>query len=172
MTLLTEAVAADFEEVVALANLAYRGARPGWATESGVIAGQRLSLATLHEDFAANPGARLLVYRDEEGVLRGTVWLVPVDAETWYLGLLTVHPDLQAQGMGAKLLAAAEDMAREHGVQRIKMTVLNVRATLIAWYERRGYRRTGETQPFPYGDERFGKPLRDDLHFAVLAKGL
>jgi hypothetical protein len=35
-----------------------------------------------------------------------------------------------------------------------------------------GYRRTGATQPFPYGDERFGTPLRDDLHFIVLEREL
>jgi hypothetical protein len=47
-----------------------------------------------------------------------------------------------------------------------------VRDALIAWYERRGYRLTGETQPFPYGDERFGLPQRDDLAFVVMEKGL
>jgi hypothetical protein len=52
------------------------------------------------------------------------------------------------------------------------MTVIAQRAELIAWYERRGYVRTGETRPFPYGDERFGRPLRDDLHFVVLEKQL
>jgi hypothetical protein len=49
---------------------------------------------------------------------------------------------------------------------------VNVRETLIAWYRRRGYRETGETEPFPYGDDRFGTPLRNDLHFVVLAKDL
>ena len=169
---LKQAEAPDYEEVVALANQAYRGGQAGWATESGMIEGQRLSLTTLREDFAANPGAHLLLHRDAEGVLRGTVWLAPVDDATWYLGLLTVHPELQAQGLGARLLAAAEAFAREHGVRLIRMTVLNVRTTLIAWYQRRSYALTGEVQPFPYGDERFGKPLRDDLGFVVLTKTL
>jgi len=52
------------------------------------------------------------------------------------------------------------------------MTVIEQRAELIAWYERRGYRRSGEYQPFPYGDERFGIPRRDDLRFEVLVKDL
>ena len=52
------------------------------------------------------------------------------------------------------------------------MTVIDIRDTLLAWYERRGYRRTGETRPFPYGDERFGQPLRDDLCFLALEKDL
>ena len=52
----------------------------------------------------------------------------------------------------------------------IEMTVVSIRDTLIAWYERRGYRRTGEVRPFPYDDARFGIPRRDDLAFVVLEK--
>jgi hypothetical protein len=52
------------------------------------------------------------------------------------------------------------------------MTVIVQRPELIAWYERRGYRRTGERKPFPYGDQRFGLPRRDDLAFEVLRKPL
>jgi hypothetical protein len=52
------------------------------------------------------------------------------------------------------------------------MTVISVREELIAWYERRGYRRTGRTTPFPYGDERFGIPQRADLEFELLVKAL
>jgi hypothetical protein len=52
------------------------------------------------------------------------------------------------------------------------MNVVNVRDALIAWYLRRGYRKTGEAEPFPYGDARFGAPLRDDLRFLVLEKDL
>ena len=54
----------------------------------------------------------------------------------------------------------------------MQMTVISLRHSLIAWYERRGYRRTGASEPFPYGDERVGVPLRDDLHFVVLEKFL
>ena len=35
-----------------------------------------------------------------------------------------------------------------------------------------GGRRTGIKKPFPYGDERFGLPKRDDLRFEVLEKAL
>jgi hypothetical protein len=50
------------------------------------------------------------------------------------------------------------------------MNVVNVRDTLIAWYLRRGYHKTGETEPFPYGDDRFGAPLRDDFSFRSLRR--
>jgi hypothetical protein len=52
------------------------------------------------------------------------------------------------------------------------MTVVHVRAALLEWYARRGYSLTGETKPFPYGDERYGRPTRDDLYFVVLSKRL
>ena len=63
-------------------------------------------------------------------------------------------------------------LARGWGAVEMRMTVIVQREELIAYYERRGYRRTGEVSPFPYGDERFGLPLRDDLAFELLVKEL
>jgi ribosomal protein S18 acetylase RimI-like enzyme len=171
--ILRPVVEADFAEVVALANLAYRGTGVGasWNVEEGIIEGQRLSDSSLREELAAKPNGVLLVWRDtEDGPLLGTAWLNPEVDGVWYLGLLTVRPDHQNRQLGRTLLAAAEGYARERGGTRIRMTVLHVREGLIAWYERRGYTKTGETEPFPYNDERFGKPLRDDLHFIVLER--
>jgi GNAT superfamily N-acetyltransferase len=173
---LVAAIEDDFAEVVALANMAYRGtdSTPGWTTEAAYITGQRLDDASLRKSLAEEPRARLLIWRDEadlaHGQLLGTVWLEPEDENVWYLGLLTVRPDVQNRQLGRALLAAAEAYAKDAGGRKIRMTVVNVRATLIAWYERRGYVLTGESEPFPYGDERFGKPLRDDLEFVVLEK--
>jgi hypothetical protein len=50
--------------------------------------------------------------------------------------------------------------------------VITLRTELIAWYERRGYRRTGVFKAFPYGDARFGIPKRGDLRLEVLRKSL
>jgi len=171
--LLARAVASDYAAIVDLANLAYRGAGPtvSWNVETGIIEGQRLNESLLKEDLTAKPGAHLLTYRDSlDGPLLGTVWLEPKTEHIWYLGLLTIRPDLQNRHLGRALLAGSEEFAKKHGARRISMSVLNVRESLIAWYIRRGYTLTGETQPFPYGDERFGRPLRDDLHFVVLVK--
>lgn len=172
---LRPAVEADFAEIVALANLAYRGTGAGasWNAEEGIIEGQRLNEELLREDLAAKPNGALLVWRDESnGQLLGTAWLNPEGDGVWYLGLLTVRPDMQNRQLGRTLLAAAEAYARERGGTRIRMTVLHVREGLVAWYERRGYSKTGETEPFPYEDERFGKPLRDDLYFVVLERDI
>lgn len=172
---LKNAQESDFAEIIELANLAYRSTGPtaSWNSEEGVIEGQRLNESLLREDLAQRPEAHLLISRDlENGVLLGTVWLEPKGAEVWYLGLLTVRPDRQKQQLGRTILAAAEEFAIDKGGRRIRMTVVHVRETLIAWYLRRGYALTGETEPFPYGDERFGRPLRDDLRFVVLEKSL
>ena len=169
------AVEADYAAIVELANLAFRGSGSvaSWNIETGIIEGQRLNESLLREDLAAKPEAQLLTYRDDaQGALLGTVWLDERKNGVWNLGLLTVRPDLQNRQLGRALLAAAERFAKERGGSRIRMTVVNVRDSLIAWYERRGYRLTGETQPFPYGDERYGRPLREDLHFVVLEKDI
>ncbi len=102
----------------------------------------------------------------------GTAWLDPVGtmgSGTWDC-LWSGRTSRIGNWGGSSILVAAERFAWERGARRIRMTVLHVRDTLIAWYERRGYRATGETEPFPYGDDRFGRPLRDDLHFLVLGE--
>jgi ribosomal protein S18 acetylase RimI-like enzyme len=173
--LLTPVTEADFPAIIDLANIAYRGTgtTKSWNHETGILEGQRLNESLLREDLAARPNGHLLTYRDEpDGPLLGTVWLNPQDDSAWYLGLFTIRPELQNRHFGRALLAAAEEFAKQRGARRIRMTVLHVRDTLIAWYERRGYTLTGETQPFPYGDDRFGKPLRDDLHFVMLEKDI
>ena len=90
-----------------------------------------------------------------------------------YFGMFAVNPDLQMGGIGRALLAEAERVAHASWrVPAMRMTVIEQRAELIAWYERRGYALTGETLPFPYGDERCGLPRRDDLRFVCMSKPL
>lgn len=165
----------DIPAVVALMNLAYRGsgASAGWTTEAGHVSGDRTTAALLRADIAAKPAAFLLKWVDgPEQRLQGCVWLEPLGGGTWYLGSLAADPRQQNSGLGRTMLFAAEDWIRAHGGERVRMTVVNVRETLIGWYVRRGYRVTGETEPWPYGDDRFGVPLRDDLCFMVLEKDL
>ena len=170
---LEPAAEADFPVIIDLVNAAYRGhgAVESWNIETGIIEGTRLTESLLREDLATKPHAHFLVHRDlESGAIIGTVWLEPLGDDVWYLGLFTIDPTLQKQHLGRGLLSAAEDFAKACGGRSMRMGVLNVRDALIAWYERRGYRRTGETEPYPYGDDRFGKPLRDDLQFVILQK--
>jgi ribosomal protein S18 acetylase RimI-like enzyme len=86
--------------------------------------------------------------------------------------MLAVDPASQSGGTGRAMLEGAERFAAGRGTRTAKMTVIQQREALIAWYERRGYSRTGEVEAFPYGDDSVGTPLRDDLQFVVLKKAL
>lgn len=165
----------DLDAIAALINSAYRGesSRRGWTTEADYIGGQRTDPQTLARDLAAAPQALLMTWRDApDGLLLGCVWLEPHQDDSWYLGMLTVRPDLQARQLGREMLAAAEAYAAGRGARRMRITVVNVREELIAWYGRRGYARTGQSAPFPAGDPRFGLPVRDDLTLDAFEKAL
>lgn len=166
------ATESDLPDVAALVNSAYRGetSRQGWTTEADFLDGQRTDVEALRDDLRSKPGAVLLLHR-ERGALLGSVWLEPAGDETWYLGMLTIRPDLQNRGLGRELLSTAEAYARERNGRRICMHVVSIRETLIAWYRRCGYALTGETRPFPT-DSRFGIAKRNDLEFVVLEKQL
>lgn len=170
---LTQARAADVPAIVALMNRAYRGrgADAGWTTET-YIEGDRTSEDQLRRDMTAHPHAAILLWRGSAGNLRGSVWMEPEADDVWYLGSLAISPSEQNGGLGRRMLSAAERWASRQGARAIRITVVNVRASLIDWYIRRGYRLSGETEPFPYDDDRFGRPLRDDLQFVVLRKTL
>lgn len=163
----------DVAAVVSLLNRAYRGSGndAGWTTEAGLIDGDRISEATLQQEIMEKPCATLLVWK-RQGTVEGCVWVEPVSDGAWYLGSLAIDPRAQDARFGRRLLTAAEQWCQARGCQTIQMTVLEARETLIAWYERRGYLKTGETQAFPYDDPRFGTPTRAGLRFAVMAKSL
>jgi ribosomal protein S18 acetylase RimI-like enzyme len=167
---LRPATEADFPAIITLMNTAFRG-KEGWSIEGEYITGERTSISLLNEEISK--GARYLVANDTAtSTLQGCVSLQPASPEKWYLGSLTVRPAQQNSGFGRELLTAAEQYASAQGATTIEITVVHVRESLISWYERRGYRRTGETRPFPYSDTRYGIPTQPDLVFVVLEKHL
>ncbi|GAB3560870.1 GNAT family N-acetyltransferase [Spirosoma luteolum] len=163
------ATEADVPELNQLVNSAYRGdtSRRGWTTEADLLDGIRTDEAGLLA-MLRQPHTRILTAR-QNGTLVGCVYLEQ-KADELYLGMLSVAPDRQAGGLGRQLLTAGEAYGRAVGCRRVTMTVISVRRELIAWYERRGYAPTGESQPFP-ADERFGIQ-RQPLRFIVMAKAL
>ena len=154
----------DVDAIVALVESAYRGdaSRAGWTTEADLLDGQRTDADEVRDALP-----HLLVTDD----LTACCVLEP-RGSSGYFGMFAVSPGLQGRGVGSRLLAAAEERARALGLKTVEMTVLSARSELIAYYERRGYRPTGETKPFPYGNERFGKPRTPNLEFVVLRKAL
>ncbi|WP_408907171.1 GNAT family N-acetyltransferase [Streptomyces cavernicola] len=167
-----DATDADVDALVALIESAYRGdsSRTGWTTEADILHGQRTDPEGVRAVIAGPDSRLLVVERDGEPV---ACCQLEHRGESAYFGMFAVSPALQGAGLGKVIIAEAERTARaQWGARQMQMTVISVREDLIAWYERRGYRRTGEMTPFPYGDERFGIPQRDDLQFELLVKPL
>ncbi|MDX6741085.1 GNAT family N-acetyltransferase [Actinocorallia sp. A-T 12471] len=162
----------DVARIVALVESAYRGdsSRTGWTTEADLLDGQRTDPEAVRALLTADGSLVLLAERD--GSLVACCHLER-RGETAYFGMFAVSPAEQNSGLGRTVLAEAERVARARWAAReMQMTVITLRTELVAWYERRGYRATGEIRPFPYADERFGRPRRDDLDFSVLVKPL
>ena len=163
---------ADIEAIVALVTSAYRGesSRAGWTTEADLLDGARIDPEVLRADIARDGSRVVLAERD--GALLACAH-VAIDGDAGYFGMFSVVPGLQGGGIGKQVLAECERIVRDDWrLPAMRMTVIDVRDELIAFYQRRGYRRTGITKPFPYGDARFGEPKRDDLRFEVLEKTL
>jgi GNAT superfamily N-acetyltransferase len=147
----------DVENLSLLVNSAYRGdsSKAGWTTEADLLGGQRTDPEKLKE-IIQEPNARIeLAF--ENGDLLGCIYILR-ESESLYFGMLTVNPTLQNKGTGKLLLNHLEELAKEWKINKIRMTVISVRQELIAYYERRGYKWTGKTEPFPENDPRFGLP--------------
>jgi ribosomal protein S18 acetylase RimI-like enzyme len=159
----------DIVDVVNLVNSAYRGqaSKKGWTTEADLLKGAlRIDEPSLHT-LLQKAGAIVLICKSNTNSLVGCVYLQQEGAQL-YLGMLTVSPQAQAQGIGKQLLLAAEQYAKKINCNAIVMHVISVRHELIAWYQRHGYQLTGETKPFP-SNPKFGRPTQP-LEFFVLEK--
>ena len=167
------ATAADVDAIVALVNSGYRGdsSRVGWTTEADILGGQRTDADEIARLMAEDDSVILLCLDKDEIV--GSVHLERVDETIAYMGMLVIRPVLQGHGLGRRFIGEAERFARaEWGISRVRMQVISLRHELIAYYERRGYRRTGETALFPSHDPKFGLPKVEGLMFEELEKPL
>ncbi|MFF4604789.1 GNAT family N-acetyltransferase [Streptomyces sp. NPDC001339] len=166
------ALDADIPGLVELIESAYRGdaSRAGWTTEADLLEGQRTDSEGVAAVVRDEAGRLLVAERDGELI---ACCQLEHRGDHAYFGMFAVRPALQGGGLGKLIIAEAERTVREiWDAREMRMTVIKQREELIAWYERRGYRRTGQLSPFPYGDERFGVPRRADLEFELLVKPL
>ena len=163
-----KALITDVPELNVLVNTAYRGetSKQGWTTEANLLDGLRIDEETLYSYFG-EPDVILLKHRDEKGKITGCVYL-EVTVPKLYVGMFSVSPLLQAKGIGRLLLLAAEDHAKQLNCTVLTMTVISTRYELIRWYQRRGYKATGEIRPFHH-DKKFGVP-KQPIELIVMEK--
>lgn len=186
-----DATLSDVPAVMKLVHSAYRGdeSRKGWTTEADLLDGNRIDAGSVRDVITAPESLIMLAFRrcgpepagsHHDGAAASAasaLWAccqLAVEGDgLGYFGLFAVRPDRQGAGIGKAVLAEAERRAvTEWQCTALRMLVIRQRADLIAWYERLGFARTGATSPFPYRDERFGRPRRQDLEFIELRKQL
>jgi GNAT superfamily N-acetyltransferase len=166
---------ADIPALIDLVTSAYRGdaSRAGWTTEADLLDGQRIDAAMLRADLD-RPRSRIVIAENDGRIVAcAHVAEEATDdgVKTAAFGMFSVDPAIQGGGIGRAVLAEGERVARETlDCARMRMTVIDCRDELIAYYLRRGYARTGIVKPFPYGDARYGLPKRPDLRFEILEK--
>ena len=156
--------------LVKLLNSAYRGeeSKQGWTTEADMVAGDLRTDEDNMNELMQLPGATFLKYTNEKNEIEGCVFLHKRHGNL-YLGMLSVSPALQTKGIGKQIMAAAELYAKDQGCPAVFMRVISIRHELIAWYERQGYFKTGEIQPFD--DTKFGTATMP-LEFILMQKNL
>lgn len=163
------ATTADITAVKDLLNSAYRGeiSRQGWTTEAHLIAGDTRTDNANLKQVMEQQGSIILKYTNVEQQLIGCVNLQQ-HGNKLYLSMFSVSPQLQGGGIGKQLLQAAEEYARHLHSTSIFMSVISVRTELIQWYQRHGYKDTGERKFFKE-DDLTGKHL-EPLEFMIMEK--
>lgn len=146
----------DVPRVTALVNEAFQ-------VERFFKLDDRLDEAHAYEYF--RQGRFLLA--EEDGELAGSVY-VELQGERGYLGMLSIDPARQKQGLGGRLMAAAEEFAREMGAREMDLRVVNLRTELPPIYEKLGYRIAG-TEPIP---EEMRSRVKEPCHFVRMVKKL
>jgi len=164
-----KAVLTDVEAIVKLVNMAYRGetSRAGWTTEADILDGLRTSVHGVEHLIASEDTIVLLCLNDDE--LLGSICVEKENAIA-HIGMFVVNPTMQANGIGKRLLTEAENLARHMwGIEQFQMHVITIRHELIAFYERRGYMRTGIVSAFPVNPEVW-QPKLAGLQLETLEK--
>ncbi|MFC0517900.1 GNAT family N-acetyltransferase [Mucilaginibacter angelicae] len=170
MPAITQASLTDVPELNVLINSAYRGetSKQGWTSEADMVGGPRVDEEIL-TGYMHDENVIILKHTDEDGYITGTVYL-EVRHPKLYVGMFSVSPLLQNKGVGRALIEEAEVYARKYNCDTLTMTVISTRFELISWYERRGYKPTGEIQPF-HAHGRFGE-AKQHIELIVMEKSI
>ncbi|MBK0064675.1 MULTISPECIES: GNAT family N-acetyltransferase [unclassified Acinetobacter] len=165
--MLIEATEQHLSSIVELVNFSYRNKNhQGWTSEALLVKGDRINAQQLRELNCSDSAILLLLLDDG---LAGCVH-VQKSEDAGYIGMLTIHPDFQNQGIGKQLLQAAEIyLTEKYAIYTFKMSVLSARSELIAFYQRRGYQFISQVDDYPI-HANVGQPLLKDLTVLHLVK--
>jgi ribosomal protein S18 acetylase RimI-like enzyme len=153
---------ADAGTIVAIINRASNGdgGTAGWTDERAIWEGDRTSEAEILALLAAPQSMFVLCL--QAGQVAGCAY-VRKNGNAAYMGMLAVRPLLQGVGVGKLLIGEAERIGRE--VLGCKLMTIGVathhRPDVAAFYERRGYARTGRIKPFEGSQARRVKKAPD-----------
>jgi len=167
---------ADAPAVAAIIERAYRDPQAAgkWTSEAHLLTGPRTSREEII-GLIDREDSRFLLAETRDGLV-GCCLVQGREAggpgvNAAYFGMFAIDPTIHGGGLGKIVIAEAERRAKDlWNCNQMVMTVINVRTELIAWYERRGYRLTGATLPFPFS-ETSGETTRD-FHLVEMRKDL
>ncbi|KND94280.1 hypothetical protein TOPH_00787 [Tolypocladium ophioglossoides CBS 100239] len=166
------ATADDARRLQQLVQCAFRAedSRPDWTGDAGLAAHFRLDVEEVAATIASPDIVTLMAVDDSDALVASIEVSRRGGADCGRLSMIAVDERCQRGGVGRQVLAYAEDYCRRTwGARGLSLNALSTRKALIEWYLRRGYRKTGETTPFPR--ERFASlELPDDLCFVELEK--
>ncbi len=149
------ATEADIPTLIELINAAFQ-------VEKFFKVGERTDENEVRKYFELG---RFLILEDK-GDMTGCVY-IEVRQDRGYIGMLSVAPQRQRQGIGSRLMAAGEEFCREMGCHTVDISVVDLRTELPPLYERFGYRITGSA-PFPMDE----MPVSTPCTFITMSKPL
>ena len=155
-------------DICNLVNLTYRG-DTGWTRETHLIGGDRTNLTDITTAITKSEAQFYVVYLHK--MLAACIYLAQ-EKDHAYIGFFSVHPDFQGQGVGKYILQQAETIAKKQlAANKIRMFAVSQRTELIAFYQRRGYRRIGNKATYPL-QLKIGIPKVAHLTIEFLEKSI
>ncbi|RJE69948.1 acetyltransferase [Acinetobacter sp. JS678] len=141
---------ADIPQLVDLINKSYRKQQGrSWTTELEWVKGLRITEHQLEEQLQLR-NSTLLIAETEFSKIVACIGLTFENSQV-EIGTFCTDPQVQNMRVGRSVLEYAEQYALKEDphLTNAVMYVLDIRSELIAYYERRGYVKTGNEQPYP-----------------------
>lgn len=109
------------------------------ALEQPCFAGDRLSRRSFRRWLSQAPGGLVVADAGAGGLAGYALVILRRNSPLARLYSIATHPDFRGQGLGARLVGAAEAYAGEHGRRYLRLEVRRDNRAAIRLYERLGY---------------------------------